>query len=337
MLSVDELRIRLGAGFALDGVSFAVAPGEIFAVLGPNGSGKSTLLRLLAGLAAPTGGSIAWCGAKLSAGRRVLVPPARRGVGLLLQEGVLFPHLGVRANVALGLGPAHSDDEAERRVSEALATARIAHLGAARIERLSGGEAQRVALARALVQSPRVMLLDEPFHSLDTEVKTAIMRDIRGLVTDRRLAAVLVTHDADEASALADRVMLLCGGRKIQEGTLDELYRAPADAWAARFLGEVESVDAATAAAAGIALPEHAGGTLSFRPDALLLEPSDGDGGLEVSAVRRCRQVTEVSVALPGGRVLVGRWSADRSPAVGERARARLAWLLPPSAEPEDA
>ena len=264
----------------------------------------------------------------------MIVPPSRRGIGLLLQQGVLFPHLRVGENVALGLGPETQGEAGDRRVREALAAARVGHLATARVQRLSGGEVQRVALARALVQAPAVMLLDEPFHSLDSPVKASIMGEVRSLVKDRGLCAAFVTHDADEASAVADRVLLLREGRKAQEGTLDEIYRAPVDGWAARFLGEVREIAAPAAAAAGIALPPGFDGpTAWFRPEALVLDPAEGQNGLAVTAVRRCRALTEVTVALPDGARLTGMCRSDTSLEVGQRARARLAWTLPSTAD----
>ena len=331
MLNVDGLHARVGSGFALEGITFSVAPGETLAVIGPNGSGKSTLLRLVAGLVAPQRGSITCGGVTLSEGLRVLVPPELRSVGLLMQEGVLFPHLRVRENVALGLGPGARGPAAERLVSEALEAARIAHLAGARPGHLSGGEAQRVALARALAQRPRVMLLDEPFHSLDAVVKGPILTDLRALVKDRGLAAVLVTHDAEEAAALADRVLVLGAGRVVQQGALDAIYRAPVDLRTARLFGEVGSIDAARARALGITLPEAVSGTVWFRPEALEVEPTSGDDGLEVIAVRPGRASPEVTLALPDGGRLVARPSGPTIPSPGGRARVRLAWALPPS------
>jgi ABC-type Fe3+/spermidine/putrescine transport system ATPase subunit len=200
------------------------------------------------------------------------------------------------------------------------------------VQRLSGGEVQRVALARALVQGPSVMLLDEPFHSLDAPVKAAIMAEVQALVKARGLCAALVTHDADEASAMADRALLLRDGRKVQEGTLDDLYRAPVDGWAARFLGEVASIDATAAEAAGVALPRgFEGRTAWFRPEALRLEPAGAGDGLAVIAVRRCRAITEITVALPDGARLVAKCHGESPLTEGSRARARLAWTLPPS------
>jgi ABC-type sulfate/molybdate transport systems ATPase subunit len=336
MLSVTDLGARIGKSFAIQGITFTVAPGEILAVLGPNGSGKSTLLRLLAGLTTPTAGSVALGGTKLSEKGRVIVPPSRRGVGLLFQEGVLFPHLRVDENVALGLGPnAHA--VGDRRVEDALSTARIGHLARAAVQRLSGGEVQRVALARAVVHSPAAMLLDEPFHSLDGPVKAAIMSDVRKLVEARSICAALVTHDVDEASAIADRVLLLRAGRKIQEGPLDDVYRVPASGWAARLLGEVCSLDASTAATAGVVLPSGiAEPRVWFRPEALVLDPTESEG-LTVTAVRRCRALTQVTVAVPNSASLIAHCHANTELAVGQRVRARIVWTLPSTSFTDDA
>jgi ABC-type sulfate/molybdate transport systems ATPase subunit len=346
VLIVQELSARLGTRGtrrALSSVSFELAPGEILAVLGPNGSGKSTLLRLLAGLAPPHDGRVAWGEVALSTKGRVLVAPGERGVGLLMQQAVLFPHLRVDENVALGLGPDVPQEQRAPRVAAALARARVSHLARAAVHGLSGGEAQRVALARALAQQPRVMLLDEPFHSLDSPVRAAIVEDLRALVRELGLAVVLVTHDGDEAATIADRVLLLRDGRTVQLGTLDELYRAPVDAFAARFLGDVTSIDAALARAAGVRLPAaFEGPTAWFRPEAVVLEPADAtspeaadEAGLVVLATRRRRALTEITVALPGGAPLLAHVHGDTSITAGGRVRARIAWLLPaPVAEP---
>lgn len=313
----------------LEGVSFAVAPGEVLAVLGPNGSGKSTLLRLVAGLDAASRGSVAWSGRALTERGQVVVPPEQRGVGLLFQQGVLFPHLDVARNVALGL----RRGQPEEAVARALEAMQIAHLGAERVHRLSGGEAQRTALARALVQEPSVMLLDEPFHSLDATVKRSIVVEIQRVVQDRGIAAVLVTHDTEEASALADRVLLLREGRKVQEGPLEELYRGPADLWVARLLGEVEHIEAAKAVASGIALPGgHRAPEVWFRPEGLALELAS-DGGLEVTAVRGGCGDSRVSLAPAEGPPLSARWAGDLPPAVGQRVRGRIVWALPDGME----
>jgi iron(III) transport system ATP-binding protein len=261
MLTAEGIGLRLGQRALVDGVSLAVDAGRTLAVLGPSGSGKTTLLRLVAGLVAPTAGTVAWGAEVLSKGGAVVVPPERRGVALLFQEGVLFPHLDVRENVALGVPPRTPTAAARARVDEALAAARIASLAAARPATLSGGEAQRVALARALAQEARVLLLDEPFHSLDGPVRAEVVADTRRLVRERGLAAIVVTHDVDEAAALADEVIVLRAGRVVQAGTLDAIERAPADEGVARLLGPVVEVDAAAAKAAGYELADDAPAT----------------------------------------------------------------------------
>jgi ABC-type sulfate/molybdate transport systems ATPase subunit len=223
-------------------------------------------------------------------------------------------------------------------VATALGRARLQHLARASVQRLSGGEAQRVSLARALAQQPRVMLLDEPFHSLDSPVRAAIVDDLRALVRELGLAVVLVTHDGDEAATVADRVLLLREGLPVQLGTVDELYRAPIDEFAARFLGSVATLEVEVARAAGVALPASIDGpTAWFRPEAVSLEPvgDGGDAGLPVLAMRRRRTLTEITLALPGGATLLAHHFGDTPLSVGARARARVEWLLPvPATEP---
>ncbi len=335
MLRVHELGARLGRGFSLEALSFEAAPGEPLAILGPNGSGKTTLLRLIAGLATPSAGRIAWGERVLSEARRVLVPPAERGVGLLFQEAVLFPQLDVRANVALGLPPELPRDEARVRVDAALASMRIRELASRAVPSLSGGEQQRVALARTLAQRPRLMLLDEPFHSLDGPVRRAIIAELRSLCRERALAALLVTHELDEAAAFADRIVLLRAGAKVQEGTLERLYREPVDGWAARFLGEVESVELALARARAVELPADATGErLHYRPEDVELAPASGEEGLPVASVRELGALAELALTLAEGQLL--RCRARSAFAPGARVRVRIVRALPARvAEPE--
>jgi ABC-type Fe3+/spermidine/putrescine transport system ATPase subunit len=327
MLSVRELAARLGR-FKLEALSFTAAPGEPLAILGPNGSGKTTLLRLIAGLQAPRAGEIAWGETVLSEPGRVRVPPAERGVSLLFQEAVLFPHLDVRENVALGLPPGFPREEGRARVDRALASMRIPELERRAVPDLSGGEQQRVALARALVDLPRLLLLDEPFHSLDGPVRRAIIEELRGLCRERGIAALLVTHDLDEAALFADRILLLRDGRRLQEGTMESLYREPVDLWAARFLGEVESLERERARDLGIELPEGCEGPrVWFRPGDLVLTPSDAAEGLTVARARGLGELAELTLTLPDGSELRSR-SSTAIP-VGARVRARIVRALP--------
>jgi thiamine transport system ATP-binding protein len=217
----------------LDGVDLGVEPGETVALLGPSGSGKSTLLRAIAGLEPPDAGRILFAGDDLSG-----VPPHRRGFGFMFQDGALFPHRDVRGNVEFGLRMAGMRAaERDARVDEVLALVGLTGLGARRVAKLSGGEQQRVALARTLAPRPRFVMLDEPFGSLDRLLHDRLVEDVRALLRAADLPALVVTHDHDEAAALADRVALLREGRVVQQGTITELMSAPRNDWVAAFLG----------------------------------------------------------------------------------------------------
>lgn len=340
-LRVEGLSAEVAGGFRLDAVDLLVEAGERVAVIGPNGAGKSCLLRLLVGLDRAREGRVSWAGELLTDGPRVVVPPERRPMGMVFQELALFPTRDVAGNVALGLPRGTPRAEAPGLVDRALVVARIGHLRARSVSALSGGEQQRVALARALVRRPEVLLLDEPFHSLDWPVKREILSDLRGLVGEGRIATVLVTHDTEEAMAFADRVVLLRDGRKVQEGPFDDLYRAPADRAAGELLGPVETLCTEAARRAGIALPEGATGDLvAFRREDLHLTRG-GRGGedleevLEVVEVRPRGPCADVVVRLPDGSTATARPSSAAAPRAGERVGARVARLLEWSAAGE--
>lgn len=334
MLSVRNLGTSLGDDFRLAGVSFDAAPGERLAILGPNGSGKSTLLRLVAGLEAPRQGVVAWGDAVLSREGRVLVPPERRRMSFLFQEGVLFPHLSVRANVALGLGPRAPREQRGTLVPQALASLGIAHLAERPVPELSGGEQQRVALARCLVQRPRVMLLDEPFQSLDRDATRSIIAELRALAHEHGMAALLVTHEPDEAAAFADRVLLLRDGAVVQAGSMAAIYREPVDRWAAGFLGEYGHLVIAQAHACAITLPPGTPGSrVAFRPEDLVVSTVGGDdaaSAIEVVGVREYGMLQEVTLALPNGDRLTARSFAHAVIRPGQRVQVRLVRALPP-------
>jgi molybdate transport system ATP-binding protein len=197
--------------------------------MGPSGAGKTSVLRAVAGLLAPERGRIAlgddtW----LDTARGIDVPPERRRVGLVFQEYALFPHMSVRSNVAFG---------GRERVHELLERFGIADLADARPGAISGGERQRVALARALARDPGVLLLDEPLSALDAHTRSRVRQELRELLDDLGLPTLIVTHDFEDAAALADRVGVLVDGRLLQVGTPGELVAAPADPFVARFTG----------------------------------------------------------------------------------------------------
>jgi thiamine transport system ATP-binding protein len=232
-LEVEAVSVVLGGRPILDGVDLGVGPGETVGLLGPSGSGKSTLLRAIAGLEPLEAGRISFAGEDLAG-----VAPHRRGFGFMFQDGALFPHRDVRGNVEFGLRMAGMRAaEREARVDEVLALVGLSGLGERRISKLSGGEQQRVALARTLAPRPRFIMLDEPFGSLDRLLHDRLVADLRALLRAASLPALVVTHDHDEARALAERVALLRDGRVVQQGTLLELASAPRDEWVASFLG----------------------------------------------------------------------------------------------------
>ena len=206
----------------------------VTALFGPSGSGKTTVLRALAGLDR-TAGHVRF-GDEVWDRGRTFVPPRRRGVGYLVQEHALFPHLDVRGNVAYGL---HALPPAERpaRAALALESAGAAHLTGRRVGELSGGEAQRVALARALAPRPRLLLLDEPLSALDAPTRSRLGADLRAVLVAQRLPTVVVTHDRTEALALADRVVVLVDGSARQTGTPQEVFERPADPDVVRVVG----------------------------------------------------------------------------------------------------
>ena len=202
---------------------------ETLALVGPSGAGKSSVLRSIAGLLRPERGRIA-LGAEawLDTAAGIDLPPERRSVGLVFQEYALFPHLDVRRNVAFG---------GRERVDELLERFRISHLAGARPGDLSGGERQRVALARALARDPAVLLLDEPLSALDTHTRGVVRSELTELLAELRLPTLLVTHDFEDAAALADRAGVIVEGRILQLGSAAELLAAPADAFVASFTG----------------------------------------------------------------------------------------------------
>ena len=238
-LAVDDLRVRLGSNEILRGVSYAVRPGRIAALLGRSGSGKTTLLRCVAGLETPTAGSIAIGETQVfDAGRGIDVPTERRNLGLVFQSYALWPHKTVFDNVAYGLrvrGAARADIEA--RVAEVLQGVGLGALGARFPHQLSGGQQQRVALARAFAYGPPVILLDEPLSNLDAKLREESRIWVRGLIKRLGLTAVFVTHDQVEAMAIADEVVLIEEGRIVQAGTPQQLYDEPATLFVAEFMG----------------------------------------------------------------------------------------------------
>jgi len=233
MLGIAGLTVTYDGFTAVDAVDLDVADREIVCILGPSGSGKSSLLRAVAGLEPDARGLVSWNGDDLAR-----VPPHRRGFGLMFQDHALFPHRDVQGNVAFGLRMQRLPRaEIDTRTGDALALVGLAGFEHRRIRELSGGEQQRVALARALAAEPRLLMLDEPLGALDRALRERLVAELRALFVRLGLTTLFVTHDHDEAFALADRLVVMHAGRIEQIGTPAAVWQQPANAFVARFLG----------------------------------------------------------------------------------------------------
>jgi len=241
-LAVAGLDKRFGAHQVLAGLNIDVPAGSLTAVLGPSGSGKTTLLRILAGFEHADAGTVR-IGPALADGPGVFLPPERRRIGYVPQEGSLFPHLTVAANVAFGLTRRKwGRDRRAKRCADLLEAVGLGGLDRRYPHQLSGGQQQRVALARALAIQPEVVLLDEPFASLDANLRASVRADVQRLLKESGTTTVLVTHDQDEALSTADRVAVLRDGGIAQYDAPQELYSRPVDADMARFIGEANLI-----------------------------------------------------------------------------------------------
>ncbi|MDQ0509876.1 ABC transporter ATP-binding protein [Ancylobacter amanitiformis] len=232
-LSITDLSVGYGATRVLEHLRLTIGRGEFVALLGASGCGKTTLLRAIAGFVAPSAGAIAVAGRDVTR-----LPPDRRGMALVFQSYALWPHMSVAKNIGYGLKLKGLPRTAiDRRVGEIEALLGLSGLGARKPGALSGGQRQRVALGRALAVDPQILLLDEPLSNLDARIRLKVRHEIRALQQRLGITAVHVTHDREEAMAMADRVVVMEAGRIAQAGTPEEIYNRPASAFVAAFMG----------------------------------------------------------------------------------------------------
>ena len=318
-LDVLGLTVRYGDFTALDTVDLAVRAGEVLALLGPSGCGKTTLLRSVAGFVRQTAGQVLIDGAAVD-----MLPPNRRGVGIVFQNYALFPHMTVADNVAYG--PRARGEPRARvaaRVAELLDMVQLSPLRDRRPRQLSGGQQQRVALARAMATEPSILLLDEPFAALDRSLRLDMQIEVKRLQRSLGLTAILVTHDQDEAMSVADRVAVMRGGRIEQLGTPVEVYDRPRTPFVAGFIGTTNrlpcTVRSAAPGEATLLLPGGAelsvpldaappplgSALLILRPEALTLHAETAPGRFPV----------ELGLAMPlGGQTVREARAADGTP-----------------------
>ena len=235
IISFRNISKRWGSAVAVDNVSLDIMPGEFFALLGPSGCGKTTLLRMLAGLEVPTEGQVLIDGQDMGD-----IPPNKRAVNMVFQSYAVFPHMTVTDNVAYGLKiDGVPQEERDRRVQESLDLVQLGHLATRMPDQLSGGQRQRVALARALVKKPKVLLLDEPLSALDAKLREAMRFELSQLQQKVGITFIMVTHDQDEALAIACRIAVMNKGSIAQLGAPSDLYEFPGSRFVADFLGSV--------------------------------------------------------------------------------------------------
>ena len=285
LLSVENihLRYRGQSRDAIDGVSFTLEQGEIFALLGPSGSGKTSMLRVIAGFERPRTGRVSIGSRVLSGdGAFAFVAPEHRNIGFVFQDFALFPHLTVIENVMFGLHALPSGERRQRAL-DILERAQISEHAHRFPRDLSGGQQQRVALARAMAPRPQLILMDEPFSSLDPELREDARRIIHRVFREHGMSAVFVTHDQSEALGFADRIGVMRDGRVEQTGTPEELYNRPATRFVAAFIGGANILrgagrgDCVMTSIGRVPVDREALGdvTIALRPEHLEIAPVD--------------------------------------------------------------
>ncbi|MFC3032016.1 ABC transporter ATP-binding protein [Pseudoalteromonas fenneropenaei] len=241
-LEINALTYRYGQNKVVDDLNLTVADNEIVCLLGASGCGKTTTLKLIAGLIQPEQGVIQIGGSRVNE-HKLFVAPQHRNIGMMFQDYALFPHLNVAKNIAFGLKGLNKAQR-DARVKEMLQLVQLEEFAARYPHELSGGQQQRVAIARALAYRPKLLLLDEPFSNIDSQVRFSLINDIRQIIKQQGVAAIFVTHSREEAFAFADKLAIMEQGKIAQLDSAEALYRAPANRYVAEFMGQGVYLDA---------------------------------------------------------------------------------------------
>lgn len=321
--SLDNVSIQYGKVTAVDGASLSVSPGEIHALLGASGAGKTSLLRAVAGFERVSSGRVHVAGNIVDGG--AWVPPEKRNVGVVFQDYALFPHLSVARNIAFGTP---ERDHKAKRITELLELVGLPGMGERLPRALSGGEQQRVALARALAQEPAILLLDEPFAHLDPSRRDTLRDETMRIVREAGLAAILVTHDAQDAMVAADVVHVMHDGAIRQSGAPRKIYEEPTTREVATALGPANFIGRSELAASllGPGNADGAGGNVMIRPE--WLEVGESGVSCEVTALRFEGATQGISLQV-GGERLECRIASTGAVSLGPcTVRARKAWRL---------
>jgi iron(III) transport system ATP-binding protein len=331
MLTVRDVRKAFGGHVVIAGIDLEVREGELVALLGPSGSGKTTMLRLIAGFEDADAGEIR-LGNRIVVHDGISVPPERRKIGMVFQDYALFPHLSVRDNVAFGLPRSKQRDARVREVLERVGLGpwidQMPHL-------LSGGQQQRVALARALAPNPSIVLMDEPFSNLDPALRGQVRADVRKILHDAGVTAILVTHDQEEALSIADRIAVLFDGRIEQFGTPEDLYQRPISREVAAFIGDAQFLrGVATGATAETELgplelldPAEGAVDVLVRPEMITVAPVNGEAGGTGGTITDRRffgRDQEVDVHLASGKVFTARLGTEHRFTTGQAVAIRV-------------
>ena len=343
-IGLQHVSRRFGTVQAVDDVSLDLPGGSFTALLGPSGCGKSTLLRLIAGFEAPDAGSIRF-GERVVAEPGRQMPPERRGVGIVFQSYALWPHMDVQGNVAYPLKTRGLDRRSvEAKVAEVLSVVGLEGYGERRVDELSGGQRQRVALARCLVADAGIILFDEPLANLDMHLRAAMVDVFREIHRRTRATVVYVTHDQAEALALADRIAVLDRGRLLQVAHPAQVYRSPADARVAGFVGRgaivcgraaAAGADQATVSIAGCRIAARCGAAQAAEREVQVLLRPEGltlaGAGLPATVISTIYRgpVHEVRLKLESGEEIA--LDTVQPPRPGERVHVAVsdAWIIP--------